>query len=91
LDSQDSFEPNVDQQAEWNRGAYLVEALGPCGDCHTPRVSNAPIAVKLALEQTIPFYGSRTRVHRPGKNANLKHTLLIIGRDGYAVALAIGE
>jgi hypothetical protein len=26
-----------------------------------------------------------------GKNAALRHTLLITGRDGYAVALAIGE
>ena len=31
------FRPNGDQPAEWNRGAYLVEALGHCGDCHTPR------------------------------------------------------
>jgi mono/diheme cytochrome c family protein len=23
--------------AEWNRGAYLVEGLGHCGGCHTPR------------------------------------------------------
>ncbi|GAJ25025.1 unnamed protein product, partial [marine sediment metagenome] len=26
---------NKDQA--WNRGAYLVEALGHCGECHTPR------------------------------------------------------
>ena len=31
------FEPNTSQAAEWNRGAYLSEALGHCGDCHTPR------------------------------------------------------
>jgi mono/diheme cytochrome c family protein len=31
------FQPNTAQPAEWNRGAYLVEALGHCGDCHTPR------------------------------------------------------
>jgi len=31
------FQPNADQPPEWNRGAYLVEALGHCGDCHTPR------------------------------------------------------
>ena len=31
------FRPNADQAADWNRGAYLVEALGHCGDCHTPR------------------------------------------------------
>jgi mono/diheme cytochrome c family protein len=31
------FRPNTDQSPDWNRGAYLVEALGHCGDCHTPR------------------------------------------------------
>jgi mono/diheme cytochrome c family protein len=31
------FRPNQGQPADWNRGAYLVEALGHCGDCHTPR------------------------------------------------------
>jgi mono/diheme cytochrome c family protein len=31
------FRPLEDRSAEWNRGAYLVEALGHCGDCHTPR------------------------------------------------------
>jgi mono/diheme cytochrome c family protein len=31
------FQPNADQPGDWNRGAYLVEALGHCGDCHTPR------------------------------------------------------
>lgn len=25
------------QNEEWNRGAYLVEGLGHCGSCHTPR------------------------------------------------------
>lgn len=31
------FEPQPDQSDEWNRGAYLVEGLGHCGMCHTPR------------------------------------------------------
>jgi mono/diheme cytochrome c family protein len=31
------FEPHTDRSAEWNRGAYLVEAMGHCGECHTPR------------------------------------------------------
>jgi mono/diheme cytochrome c family protein len=31
------FEPNTAQSAQWNRGAYLAEALGHCGECHTPR------------------------------------------------------
>jgi mono/diheme cytochrome c family protein len=31
------FEPRRDRSAQWNRGAYLAEALAHCGDCHTPR------------------------------------------------------
>jgi mono/diheme cytochrome c family protein len=31
------FEPVVDRGPDWNRGAYLVEAMGHCGECHTPR------------------------------------------------------
>jgi len=32
-----AFEPQKDGTAEWNRGAYLVQTLGHCGACHTPR------------------------------------------------------
>lgn len=31
------FQPDEKQSAEWNRGAYLVEGLGHCSACHTPR------------------------------------------------------
>ncbi|MBF7015039.1 cytochrome c (plasmid) [Novosphingobium resinovorum] len=31
------FEPVRERSAQWNRGAYLVEAAGHCGECHTPR------------------------------------------------------
>ena len=31
------FEPVPSRPAEWNRGKYLVDALGHCGECHTPR------------------------------------------------------
>jgi mono/diheme cytochrome c family protein len=31
------FEPNTAKSAEWNRGAYVAEALAHCGECHTPR------------------------------------------------------
>jgi mono/diheme cytochrome c family protein len=31
------FEANSVQSPEWNRGAYLVEAMAHCGECHTPR------------------------------------------------------
>jgi mono/diheme cytochrome c family protein len=31
------FAPNTAQSPEWNRGAYIAEALAHCGECHTPR------------------------------------------------------
>lgn len=31
------FRPTPVRSAQWNRGAYLAEALGHCGECHTPR------------------------------------------------------
>ncbi|HEX3708562.1 MAG TPA: c-type cytochrome [Pseudolabrys sp.] len=32
-----TFKPDPHKSAEWNRGAYLVEGLGHCGACHTPK------------------------------------------------------
>ncbi|HEX2528969.1 MAG TPA: cytochrome c [Geminicoccus sp.] len=31
------FQPTAGKSDQWNRGAYLVEALGHCSDCHSPR------------------------------------------------------
>ena len=31
------MEPQADKSPEWNRGRYLVDALGHCGYCHTPK------------------------------------------------------
>jgi len=31
------YEPRNGRDAQWNRGAYLVQSLGHCGACHTPR------------------------------------------------------
>ena len=31
------FRPVTERTQEWNRGAYLVDAAGHCGECHTPR------------------------------------------------------
>jgi len=33
------FQTNPAKSDEWNRGAYLAEALSDCGGCHTPRNS----------------------------------------------------
>jgi mono/diheme cytochrome c family protein len=46
------FEPNTAKSVEWNRGAYIAEALAHCGECHTPR------NVALALDNRRKFGGA---------------------------------
>jgi mono/diheme cytochrome c family protein len=41
------FKPDPSKSKAWNRGAYLVTALGHCGECHTPR--NAMGGLKRSL------------------------------------------
>jgi mono/diheme cytochrome c family protein len=35
--TQEPFKTRPERNEQWNRGAYLVQALGHCGACHTPR------------------------------------------------------
>jgi mono/diheme cytochrome c family protein len=46
------FAPKQDKSESWNRGNYLVNALGHCGECHTPRDS------LFAMEQDKHFQGA---------------------------------
>jgi mono/diheme cytochrome c family protein len=52
LNPDQRFEPNIAQSAEWNRGAYLAEAMGHCGECHTPR------NLFQALDNRLKFAGA---------------------------------
>ena len=55
LDS-NTWTPNPEKTDSWNRGAYIVNALGHCGECHTPRgpFGNALKNQKLSGSQTGP-------------------------------------
>lgn len=58
------FATDASKSAQWNRGAYLVEALGHCGACHSPRNFLGAERASLALTggsyfDTIP--GGQTR------------------------------
>ncbi|MEM5506408.1 cytochrome c [Shewanella frigidimarina] len=48
----EKFAPKKDKSEPWNRGNYLVNALGHCGECHTPRDS------LFAMEQDKHFQGA---------------------------------
>jgi mono/diheme cytochrome c family protein len=47
-----TFTPHKDKSAAWNRGAYLVQALGHCAECHSPRSSLGVIDERLRLAGT---------------------------------------
>ncbi len=42
--------PDPDRSAAWNRGAYLVQGPGHCGECHTPRNALMVLDDSRALE-----------------------------------------
>ncbi len=46
------FTPDPAQSAEWNRGSYLVNVLGHCAECHTPRT------LAFGLDQSRPLAGT---------------------------------
>jgi mono/diheme cytochrome c family protein len=48
------FRPDTSRSPEWNRGAYLAEALEHCGECHTPR------NLAFALDERRKFGGALT-------------------------------
>jgi mono/diheme cytochrome c family protein len=54
FNANERFRPNTDRSPEWNRGAYLAEALAHCGDCHTPR------NLAFALDNRQKFGGAKT-------------------------------
>jgi mono/diheme cytochrome c family protein len=43
------FQEDPERNAEWNRGAYLVQTLGHCGECHTPRTISGKSIREKAL------------------------------------------
>lgn len=47
-----TFQPDPKQSDAWNRGAYLIEGLGHCSECHSPR------NVLGAVEQKKAFSGA---------------------------------
>ena len=51
--------------------------------------TECPQPARVQLRQ--PVAELAAPVDEPGRNTSLRHTLLAHGRDGYAVALAIGE
>jgi mono/diheme cytochrome c family protein len=80
------FAPDSDRSPEWNRGAYLAEALAHCGECHTPR------NLAFALDNRKKFAGALTAGWRAFNISSDKTTGIGGWRDeDLAAYLAIGH
>jgi mono/diheme cytochrome c family protein len=80
------FEPDISKTAEWNRGAYLAEALAHCGECHTPR------NLAFALNNRKKFAGAITAGWRAFNISSDKATGVGGWRDDDLIAyLSIGH
>jgi mono/diheme cytochrome c family protein len=80
------FTPDASKSPEWNRGAYLAEALAHCGECHTPR------NLAFALDNRQKFAGAVTAGWRAFNISSDPATGLGAWRDEDIVAyLSIGH
>jgi mono/diheme cytochrome c family protein len=80
------FEPDPEKSPDWNRGAYLAEALAHCGECHTPR------NLAFALNNHEKFQGAVTAGWRAFNISSDKATGVGAWRDEDLVAyLSIGH
>lgn len=80
------FAPDASQSLEWNRGAYLAEALAHCGECHTPR------SLALALDNRKKFAGAVTAGWRAFNISSDKTTGIGAWRDEDLVSyLSLGH
>jgi mono/diheme cytochrome c family protein len=62
------FEPDSSKSPDWNRGAYLTEAMAHCGECHTPR------NLAFALSNRQKFAGAVTAGWRAFNISSDKNT-----------------
>lgn len=80
------FAPDSSKSPEWNRGAYLAEALAHCGECHTPRNP------AFALDNRRKFAGALTTGWRAFNISSDKTTGLGNWRDEDIISyLSIGH
>jgi mono/diheme cytochrome c family protein len=80
------FEPDASRSFEWNRGAYLAEALAHCGECHTPR------NLAFALDNSKKFGGALIAGWRAFNISSDKATGIGAWRDDDLISyLSIGH
>jgi mono/diheme cytochrome c family protein len=86
FNANERFKPDPEKTPEWNRGAYVAEALAHCGECHTPR------NLAFALNNRKKFGGALTAGWRAYNISNDKDTGVGAWHDEELIAyLATGH
>ena len=65
------FQADASQSEQWNRGAYLIQGLGHCGACHTPRNGMGAEIADLALTGGVNIDKVKTGEYRKWSSPNL--------------------
>ncbi|WP_244197729.1 c-type cytochrome [Caballeronia ptereochthonis] len=85
------FVPDPNRDAQWNRGAYLVQSLGHCGACHTPR---GPAYNELGYTESSGAYlagGTNDHWHAPNLTGAAGAGLGRISAEDIAAFLRTGH
>jgi mono/diheme cytochrome c family protein len=78
------WQPDPAHDPTWNRGAYLVEAIGHCGGCHTPRNAlGAERATTLAGGEVENWYAPPLQAASPARLPWTRQDLASYLRTGF--------
>lgn len=86
-----AYKLRADRDAAWNRGAYLVQSLGHCGSCHTPRGAGYQ---ERGYDESSKHYlagGINDNWYAPNLRADPGSGLGRVGRDEIASFLRTGH
>jgi mono/diheme cytochrome c family protein len=83
FNANERFKPDSEKSAEWNRGAYVAEALAHCGECHTPR------NLAFALNHRKKFAGALTAGWRAYNISSDKNTGVGAWQDEELIAYLV--
>ena len=79
------LEYNFEKSEEWNRGAYLVNGLGHCGSCHTPRNFLFAERAEQQFQGAPPI---KTGEKKAPRIVGLDHDEILNGLDEWAGAVS---
>jgi mono/diheme cytochrome c family protein len=82
------YVPDRNRSAEWNRGAYLVNGVSACGECHTPRNFLGALNEDRRLAGA-PLQGSNAG-HAPNITPDRSHGIGTWSIDDITTLLKIG-